>query len=175
MSDTLFLPDSVRAQIAVDRQQRHLKSVRVVAEREASVNPTLTALKLDTNRTSWVGAKGDLAVYLADKDLSDGHGRRPHLLIVNKRSPTTNHVFFAMADLWVILEKHAEQVAVAMCEKLYGHATRDDAFRVLDVLFEYAEELKNAKPPRWLSSQQWLTALAEDGFTVWHQGKALNG
>lgn len=169
---SLYLPRALGQELS----QRNLSSVSLAQHRDATINPTLHALKMDANSTNWIGRKGDLALFLTAKDFQDGNGRRPALLIAHRNNPQKRHVFFPMRDLWVILEKNAEQVAMAMCEKLYGgHTTRDDAFRVLDCLFEFGEDLKNAKPPKWLSSRQWLEACGEDGIIIYKDGQALNG
>lgn len=168
----LYLPRALGHELS----QRSLPSVSLAQHRDAALNPTLHALKMDTSTTNWIGRKGDLLLFLTAKDFRDGNGRRPALLIAHANNPRQRHVFFPMRDLWLILEKHPEQYAYAMCEKLYGgHTTKDDAYRVLDCLFDFGEDLKNAKPPKWVTSRQWLTALAEDGITIFQNGKALNG
>ena len=153
--------------------QRQLKSAKLMALKDASIMPTLAALKLDAVRTNWIGRKGDLLLFLTEKDL--GTGRRPCLLIANANNPTVRHVFFKLEDLWMIVSARAQEVAMKMAEQLYGFVTRDDAFRVLDALFDFGEDLKNAPPPRWISHQQWLNALAEDGMTFYKNGESENG
>ncbi len=168
----IYLPTALGNELS----RRNLPSTSLAQHRDAAINPTLHALKMDAARTNWLGRKGDLVVFLSEKDFQDGNGVRPCMLIAHANNPKQRHVFFPMRDLWLILEKNPEQYAYAMCEKLYGgHTTKDDAYRVLDCLFDFAEDVKNAKPPRWLSNRQWLEACGEDGIIISKDGVALNG
>ena len=170
-ASALYVPQALASEL----NRRNLPSCSLAEHRDAAINPTLHALKLEQAQTNWIGRKGDLVLFITSKDLQDGNGKQPCMLIAHSLNPKDRHVFFPLRDLWVILERGAEQIAIQMAERLYGHATRDDAFRVLDCLFDFGEDLKNAKPPRWITSQQWLHALAEDGFIVTKDGQPLNG
>lgn len=176
----ILIPSALAAEFARTEALKHrgatekkLKSAQLAALKDASIMPTLAALKLEATRTNWIGRKGDLSLFLTEKDL--GRGRRPCLLIANAHSPTARHVFFQLEDLYLIITSRAQEVAMAMAQQLYGFVTKADAFRVLDVLFDFADDLKNAPPPRWISHKDWLAALAEDGMTFYEHGEAANG
>lgn len=134
---------------------------------DAEVMPTLTALKLDMSQAKAIGAKGDLLLFRAYKDFY-GTGARPAMLLARKRDPAKHHVWFPLESLYVIQTPGAVQAAMQIAEKLYGIATKDDAYRVLDCLFDFGEDLLRTPPERRVSARQWLQACEEDGLTVTH-------
>lgn len=142
---------------------------------EADLMPALTKLRLDTQRTTYVGRKGDLICFITDLDLP-GRKKEPALLLAATTDPTQRHVYVALRELWAVLEhERNREIIQQMTRQLYGFPTRQDEFRVLDALFDFAEDLKNAKPPRGYSLGQWLQALAEDDMTLSFNGQAANG
>lgn len=144
------------------------------AELEADLMPTLNQLRLDLTRTTYVGRKGDLTAWLTDIDLP-ARKRQPALLLANAANPKERHVHVLLNELWVVLEHHHNrEIILQMAERLYGFVTQQNVFRILDALFDFAEDLKNAKPPRWMTHAQWLQALAEDDMTFTFNGHALN-
>lgn len=171
----------------VDTLQRRRDNARL-AELEADLMPTLTALKLAHKRTTYVGRKGDLTCWLTDMEIG-ARKREPCLLLANKTSPLERHVYVPLNHLWLLVDpdipddtaqtlhnRTMQQRAVLdMTERLYGFVTQQDTFRVLDALFDFAEDLKNAKPPQGYTLGQWLQALAEDDMVLTHNGQVMNG
>jgi hypothetical protein len=170
----LHLPQSLHAlQRRADNKQ--------FAEIEADLMPTLTAMRLDEKRTSYVGRKGDLTVLLTEVDMP-ARKREPAMLLVHRADPTNKHVYVLLREMWVLLDPvdlaatQAQAAAVnAMAERLFGFVTKDDCYRVLDVIYDFADDLKNAKPPVWMTHGQWLQALAEDDMTFIQNGVVVNG
>lgn len=145
-----------------------------LAALEAELMPTLVQLRLDMQRTSYVGRKGDLTVFITDLDLG-GRKKEPALLMVNRSDPVNRQFRWPLSRLWVLLEhEHNMAVFQRAAQLLYGFPTRQDEYRVLDVLFDFADDLKNAKPLASITHQQWLGALAEDGMTFKVNGVAVN-
>jgi hypothetical protein len=131
---------------------------------EAEFLPVLHALKKENAHYRWIGAKGDLVAFLTQLEINPGRAE-PTLCLANKRTPTERHVYIPLSHLWMMIEPNAMQVAVPqLAERLYGFVTRADCMRVLDAVYEFAEDLKNAPPPRWLTVNQWMRAIAEDGM-----------
>lgn len=139
---------------------------------DAECMPTLAALRLDMNQAKAIGSKGDLLLFRAYKDF--GVGARPAMLLARKREPAKHHVWFPLESLYIIQTDRACAAAMQIAEQLYTFATKQDAHRVLDCLFDFAEDLIRTPPTRRMSAKQWLQACAEDGMTVFHQGEALN-
>ncbi len=146
---------------------------REQAALDAEIMPTLAALRLDMTQAKPIGSKGDLLLFRAYKDF--GYGARPAMLLARKREPTKHHVWFPLESLYVIVSRDAVPHAIRIAEQLYTFATKQDAHRVLDCLFEFAEDLLRTPPQKRLSARQWLDACAEDGMKVFHQGAAVNG
>lgn len=164
-----------------------------MAELEADVMPALTKLRLETTSTTYVGRKGDLVCFLTDLETGP-RKREATLLMTNRRDPQNRHVHVLLGQLWLLLDpvlyrldgavdqakteraqRAQQQALLAMTERLYGFVTQQDSIRVLDALFDFAEDLKNAKPPRGFSLGQWLQALAEDDMTLTFNGQAMSG
>lgn len=165
--------------IALQALQRRSDNRRM-AELEADAMPTLTALKLDMQRSTYVGAKANLTCFITDIDVG-ARKREPALLLANRTSPTERNVFVPMSSLWLLLDpdtleaKEAQRAAVtALCERLFGFVTKDDCFKLLDALYDFAQDLVHAKPPTWMTHAQWLQALAEDDMTLNINGVAVN-
>lgn len=140
---------------------------------DAECMPTLAALRLDLAQVRPIGSKGDLLLFRGYRDLF-GTGARPAMLLARKREPAKNHVWFPLENLFVIETPHSVSAAMKIATQLYGIATKADAHRVLDCLFDFAEDLLRTPPAPRMTAQQWLQACAEDGMTVFHQGEALN-
>lgn len=142
---------------------------------EADLMPTFTALRLEQSNTVYIGRKGDLTCWLTHVDLP-ARKKEPALLLAASTDPQTRHVHILLSDLWVVLEhQRNQQIIQQLTERLYGFPTKQDAFRVLDALFDFAEDLKNARPPAGFNQQAWLQALAEDDMILKFNGEARNG
>lgn len=160
--------------------QRRSDNTRLAAL-EADTLPTLTKLRLDMKRTSYVGTKGNLTCFITDIELG-ARKAEPALLIANRTSPTDRHVYVRLGELWQLIDpadpeavSKQQKAIVALTERLYGFVTRDDSFRVLDAIYDFAQDLIHAKPPTWITNAQWLQALAEDDMTISSGGIVLNG
>ena len=140
---------------------------------EAELMPALVALRNAYARCTFVGRKGDLVLSIVDID--EGPWKKtPALLLVNRADP--NRQFrWPLNRLWLLLEHEHNRAAFARAaELLFAFPTRQDENRVLDALFDFAEDLKNAKPPQGYSVQEWLQALAEDDMHVTAHHQVLN-
>ena len=142
---------------------------------QAEVLPSVEAAAIGLSRYEIVGSKGDLTIILTQGKNPVSGKEEPAMVIANKRDPAHRHVFILLSQLYqVIVPEVMADVAPKLATRLYGFVTREDLFRVSDVLFEFAEDLQKAKPAQRLGTKQWLEALAQDGFAVRHQGKAVN-
>lgn len=148
---------------------------RQFAAIEADLMPTLVALRKDRTTTTFVGRKGDLTCWLTHVDLP-ARKSEPAMLLAATTDPANRHVYILLSELWVVLE-HTRNVKLIqrLTARLYGFPTKQDEFRVLDALFDFAEDLKNAKPPPGFDSAAWLQALAEDDMILNVNGQARNG
>lgn len=163
------------------------------AEVEADLMPAFTALKLDMARTSFVGRKGDLMLFLTDVELGQ-RKRESALMMANRRDPTVRKAYILFSQLWLLIDPdirnpitgHIDREATAhnvreqtrtldnLTERLFGFVTRDDTYRVIDAVFDFYTDIQHAKPPHWMTQAQWLHALAEDDMTVFENGVAVN-
>ena len=153
---------------------------RRFAELDADTMPMLHKLKLDTKRSAYVGRKGNIVLWLTDIETAPRKSE-PALLLVN-RAATERNVYVRLGELWLLIdpsdvhEADNQRIAIhALTERLFGFVTKDDCFRVLDAIYEFAQDLVHAKPPVWITNAQWLQALAEDDMTVTAGGIVLNG
>lgn len=154
---------------------------RRVAAIEADLMPTLLQLRLDSARTTYVGAKGDLTAWITDVELP-ARKREPALMLANKTNPKERHAYVLLRELWMLLDpedlgaaKRQGEAIAALTERLYGFVTKQDLHRVLDAIYDFAQDLVHAKPPAGFNQAQWLRALAEDDMTLTFNGEAMNG
>lgn len=148
----------------------------VTSEIDRELLPTVHELGLASKNFRYIGRKGDLVAFLAQFPLSaDDRREHPVLLLANARTPRERRIMFPLRQLWQVVEPRAlADVAIPLAQHLYGFVTRDDAFRVLDALLEFAEDLKNAPTPAWISERDYLAALGRDGFVLRRDGADLN-
>lgn len=140
------------------------------------LTPSVEAIALGLENYEVIGAKGDLAIIRTQKKFAESGRTEPCLLLVNKRSPRERHVFIPLSQMHMLIHPRTmAENAPALCRQLYGFITRDDLFRVSDVIYEFADDLKNAPAPKRMGSKQWMDALARDGWTFANNGRALNG
>lgn len=154
---------------------------------EADTMPALTQLRLDLTRSTYVGRKGDLIATITDVEVTTWK-RVPMLVLAHRNDPVNRQVMIPMESLWLLLSpeipddlratlanrERQRQAILALAERLFGFATRFDCERVLDALFDFAEDLKNAKPPAQMTPAQWLAALAEDDMVLSINDQAQN-
>jgi len=160
------------------QDRRTNKRVQVI---EADVMPTLVQLRLDTKRTTYVGSKGDLTVWITDVDLP-ARKKEPAMLLARKTNPSEHHVYVLLGELWMLLDpedipaaQRQREIISNLTERLYGFVTKPDWNRVLDAIYDFADDLTHAKPPAGFTLAQWLQALAEDDMILKFNGQAMNG
>lgn len=151
--------------------QRRSNNARFAAL-EADLMPTLVQLRLDQARSTYVGSKGNLTVWLTEQAVG-ARKKEPCLLIANKSDPANRNFIILLGQLWIVLDpegpeakRNAAAFFAEAAQMLFGFVTSDDTFRVIDTVYEFAQDLVHAKPPTWMTHAQWLQALAEDDMTV---------
>lgn len=132
-----------------------------------------------SRRHSYVGRKGDLRVELHYADPHQHCGREACLYVYRAIAPTRG-VLLPFCQMWQfdprpfalkskssrLDESRTTEAAIRIANQLYGFATQQDWFRVLDVMVDYMEDLKNHKPETGIDStlDEWLAALDAEGF-----------
>jgi hypothetical protein len=140
---------------------------RESTDREKAYLPSMEAMRLGLRNYSIVGGKGDLVVFLTQARLGDANEDTECMVIARRRFPKEHHVYIPLRDLWRMLQPRSiHEVIPNIAQRLYGFVTKNDLFRVCDVLFDFADDLKNAPPPRVMSAQQMMDTAASDGFTL---------
>lgn len=138
--------------------------------------PHVVAMAVGLRNYSHVGKVGDLIGILTQAKFDATGKTEPCLVIAAASNPRERHVFIPMSQMWRMVDPHQNaMMARALAEKLYGFTTKFDAMRVVDALYEFAEDLKNAPPPREMTSQEFMQACADDGFTFTLDNKKVNG
>jgi hypothetical protein len=150
-----------------------------IAPKSAAAGENTAKLFRENTLSKRIGHKGDLIVTLTEADLGQDRGKRPCLMICHKNN-TKRKVFYGLEDVWRILEhKSFNQIASQMAVILYGYPanatpSRGDTFKVIDAMFDFADDLVKAMPPTEVDGQAWLEAVARDGFTLRYNGEAIN-
>jgi len=132
-----------------------------------------------SRRHSYVGRKGDLRVELHYADPHKDCGREACLYVYRAVAPTRG-VLLPFCQMWQFdtrqfgfLSRQAKldeartvQAAVGIANHLYGFATQSDWMRVLDVMCDYMQDLKDHKPETGLDQtmDEWLAALDAEGL-----------
>lgn len=132
-----------------------------------------------SRRHSYVGRKGDLRVELHYADPHKHCGREACLYVYRAVAPTRG-VLLPFCQMWQFdtrqfgfLSRQAKldeartvQAAVRIANQLYGFATQSDWMRVLDVMCDYMQDLKDHKPETGLDQtmDEWLAALDAEGL-----------
>lgn len=142
----------------------------------AELTPCVEAVTIGLKRYQLVGRKGDLAIIVTQAKNPVTGKEEPAMVLANRRDPKHRHVFILLSQLYqVVVPNVWVEVAPKLAERLYGFVTQHDLYRICDAIFDFAEDLQKAKPARGLGTQDWLRALAQDGFTIHHNGQAMNG
>lgn len=132
-----------------------------------------------SRRHSYVGRKGDLRVELHYAEPHKHCGREACLYVYRAVAPTRG-VLLPFCQMWQFdtrqfgfLSRQAKldeartvQAAVGIANQLYGFATQSDWMRVLDVMCDYMQDLKDHKPETGLDQtmDEWLAALDAEGL-----------
>jgi len=136
----------------------------------------------------WVGEKGDLTLYLTHIQWNPNDAEEPSLYIRNERRRDDNgscNVFLLpLQDLWMFrpedkdrgpLHKYRDMgdalgnASVA----LYGLDVPAYRFRIHDAILEFADDLKNLKPPPEMTREQWLAQLQRHGVALRVNGQRV--
>ena len=151
-------------------------TTREPSEAEREYTPHLIAMQCGLENYSIVGKKGDLIAILTQGKFNLSGKDEPCLVIAHARNPRERNVKLPLSSMWRMVDPHAcGPMAYAFCELIYGFVTRMDHMRMVDAFYEFAEDLKNAPPPRTLTSQEFLTACANDGFVFHLNDQKVNG
>lgn len=121
-----------------------------------------------TTRHSHVGRKGDLTVELHYGDFQTGHGRQAALYIW-KIGRQADGVYIPLSQMWMFNEPAAmAQMIPPLAEKVYGFVTKADAFRLLDAIVDYLDDLRKSPPDpnlfRDRSLNAFLQSFADEGL-----------
>ncbi len=142
---------------------------------EKELTPTLIATELGIKNYTHLGHKGDLIGALTQITMPGGR-LEPSLLLANQRSPRERHVYIPLSQAWEMVEPNVMvRVVPQFAEKLYGFPTKFDHERILDAIYEWLDDLVKAPPPKWMTNQQQIDALFEDGWLTRRNGEVING
>lgn len=132
---------------------------------------------MGTRRHHYVGTKGDLRIELHYAPVHKHCGREACLYIYRARDPKGG-MLVPMCMMWefdtrftaarnndISAQKLYGNVQ-RLAAHLYGFATQSDEHRILDVMCDYLEDLKNHKPETGLDPtlDEWLAELDKQGM-----------
>lgn len=134
------------------------------------------------------GRKGDLKVYLTHVKFPEDHDEHGALYIrnENRKNEAGGHPAFlvTLRDLWMFrpedrdrgrfnsYDEMAAELANASIA-LYGFDVREYRHRIHDAILEFADDVKNLKPPQGLTPEQWKRQLAAHGVQVRINGERV--
>ena len=146
--------------------------------KRAEILPSLEAAALGLTRHQTIGRKGPIAVVLTQAKNPETGKEEPAMLLANSRDPVNRHAFILLSQLYQVIDEGAAHEAVyaatQLGPRLFGFVTKYDLNLIVDVLLEFGDDLRKAKPAQTLGTKEWLEAIAADGFTVRHDGEAVN-
>ncbi|WP_202841973.1 hypothetical protein [Luteimonas saliphila] len=144
----------------------------------AEMLPSVEAAALGLKRYKTIGRKGPLAIVLTQAMNPETLKEEPAMLLANTRDPVNRHAFVLLSQLFQAVDVGAAREVVRaareLAPRLFGFVTKYDVDLICDALLEFGEDLQKALPAKQLGTQDWLAALAQDGFTIRHDGKAVN-
>lgn len=144
----------------------------------ADALPSVEAAALGLRRYEAIGRKGPLAIILTQAMNPETRREEPAMLLANSRDPVNRHAFVLLSQLFQAVDEGAAREVVKaasqLAPRLFGFVTRYDLDLVCDALLEFGDDLRKAKPARHLGTRDWLSALAQDGFTIRHNGEVVN-
>lgn len=146
------------------------------------MTPHLRKLQMGMKNYQRIGRKGDLVAFLTQIKPAGSHGDVPALVLANARSPREHHTAIPLHDLYTVVSmdrttKFNRDTCTDFAAALYGtnNPSKGEVDRVQDAFYEFGEQLKNAPCPKWITSKQWLEAVAKDGFTMHVNGRKVKG
>lgn len=130
---------------------------------------------------TWCGVKGDLTVYLTHVQFPEDHDEHGALYLRNENRINENGgspaFLVPLRDLWEFrpedrdrgrfhtyarMEQMLENASVA----LYGLDVHEYKHRIHDALLEFADDVKNLKPPMQMTKDQWQAQLKRHGVQL---------
>lgn len=133
----------------------------------------------ETIRHSVLGTRGDLVVELHYGDFGTGAGREAALCIFRKRdSERSAPVYVPLSCLWMYVEGKQGQfndsfavMIPELCHRLYGQVTKSDAFRVMDAIIDFLDDLRKSPPDTAVFADEtlksFLTELNDNDLEFW--------
>lgn len=116
-------------------------------------------VELETMQYSHVGRKGDLTVQLHYGDLGTGHGRQAAFYIFCARRER-HGVFVPLSMMWQYAERDALHTMIPpLAEQVFGFVTKQDAYRLLDAILDYLDDLRKSPPDPQLFVDRSLDAF----------------
>lgn len=123
--------------------------------------------------------KGDLEVRFRHMDCGDGGGEQPCMLVLHATHKELNgnrpciaiplnsaFQFVESGDLMIRVHRYAEI--------LYpGFATKQDRYRIADIIIECLGDLTQMPPPPAMTRQQWYDKLEKHGVSIKLDGKQV--
>lgn len=146
--------------------------------KQADMLPSVEAAKMGLTRYQVLGRKGVLVVIATQAKNPETLKEEPALLLANSRDPQNRHVFVLLSQLYQVIDMGAAREVVyaasQMAPRLFGFVTKFDLNQICDALLEFGDDLRKAKPAQQIGTRDWLKGLAKDGFTIRHNGEAMN-
>lgn len=145
----------------------------------------------------WCGRKGDLTLYLTNVELPGAKSSEPALYIRNEQRrvqstcPLTGapqqgcpaHLVL-FRDFWIFRPEDRDRGRDRtigemvlrlgnMSEALYGFDLPEYRFRIHDAILEFADDVKNLRPPRGLTREEWAARWRACGMSLKIDGKLV--
>ena len=135
----------------------------------------LVAAQLSRKNFTPIGRKGDLLCFLTEITIAGAGKAEPALVLANHRNPRERHTYILLSQMWAFAEPQAmTKIAPQLAVKLYGFVTKQDCFRIIDAFYDFADDLRKAPPPHWLSNRDRAAALAQDGWLTRRDGRTVD-
>jgi hypothetical protein len=144
----------------------------------------------------WCGKKGDLTLYLTHI-VRDGNDDAALYIRNENRKVDSTHPMTGQAmtgcpaylvpfrDFWIFRPEdtdrgrhHTIGDMVARLdnasEALYGMVAPAYRHRIHDAILEFCSDVKNMKPPKEMTREQWLGEMARNGLSIKINGERVN-
>lgn len=144
----------------------------------------------------WCGKKGDLSLYLTHIVVDGNDDAALYIRNENRKvdsvNPLTGHAqsgcpayIVPFRDFWLFRPEDTDRgrhhtlgemvgrLANAS-EALYGMDVPMYRNRIHDAILEFCDDVKNHRPPKELTREQWLGQMARNGLTIKVNGERIN-
>jgi hypothetical protein len=136
----------------------------------------------------WIGEKGDLSLYLTHIQFNIGDDEEPSLYIRNEHRKTPGGgcpvYLLPLQDLWMFRPedrdrgKHHKYSEMDRrlgnaCVALYGLDVPAYRFRIHDAILEFADDLKNTRPPEGMTGEEFRKQLQRHGVSLKVNGEKV--